>query len=328
MKKTLFAAAVLLALVSAAYCKPEDVPVDVYDDGSSPVQQEKEDKKTGNGKTETKIKWNTKANREAAMQGDPYNKKKMIGNRDFADRLLNINKYTKIEPFTVYLRPTVGKMFVRKANLIYREGTDVAGFEMYYDTSAYALQFATDARRVLREAVKSYFKDFDERRLDRSASARKTRSVYGFCEGYEDFGIVSGMMTNYCRPKVFFGYVFIKNTPYFTVNVQKSKNLAVEDSKSEEATLKAEVIEQTYYMTKAQANKLMVFLTDENIGALQAASTMAEDVYQNDAYDDAELAEPPEPVDPEKAVKPVEPAQPANEAEPKNEAEPAQPAAE
>ncbi len=291
MKKTLMAltAALLCAL---AFCEKAEVPVDIYDDGSAAAQEQKEDIKKNGEKKVSKIKWNTKANREAAMAGDPYNKKKMIGNRSFGDRLLNINKFTKMEAFSVYLKPTLGKLFVRKGSLIYREGTDVAGFEMYYDSSAYALQFAKAARGVAVNAINRYLDDFDQKRLDRDASAKKTREVYGFCEGYEDFGIISGMMMYYSRPKVFFGYIFDKHTPYFTINVRKAQNLAVNE-KTEEGSLKANVIEQTYYFTKAQARRLATFLSDANIDALQASTTEPEFQDAADDYSDEPTASEP-----------------------------------
>ena len=294
MKRIFAAAAVVAMICAAAFAKAEKEPADEYDDGSSQVQAEKQEQKSGKDKKVTKIKWNTKANREAAMEGDPYNKKKLIGNRDFGERLLNTNKFTKVEPFTAYLKLTVGGMVSRKAHLIYREGTDIAGFEMYYDSSAYALQFAKVARGVLVDAVKRYYQDFDEKRLERSAPFKKTRDVYGFCEAYEDYGMVSGMMTYFSRPRVFFGYTFVKGSPYFTVNVRPAKNLAYGDSKSEEALMKANTIEQTYYFTKAQAKKLMTFLDDANISALQASSTFdeySEGPADTDAYVEADKAE-------------------------------------
>lgn len=298
MKKSFAAAAAITMLCAAAFCAdvPQE-PVDVYDDGSQAElsESESDSAKKSSDKKETKIKWNTKANKEAAMSGDPYNQKKMRGNRSFGERLLNTNKFTKMDPFSAYLKPTLGKLFLRKGSLIYREGTDIGGFVMYYDSSAYALQFAQSARRVLCSAVESYYKDFDEKRLDRNGKASKTRGVYGFCEGYEDFGVVSGMMTNYSRPIVHFGYIFDKNTPYFTINVRRAKNLAVNE-KTEEGSLKANTIEQTYYLTKAQAKKLSVFLSDENIGVLQMATTVEESVEDPDAYQEAyESPAEPEP---------------------------------
>lgn len=290
MKRAFAAVAAMTLLCAAIFCKgaPQE-PVDEYDDGSVPAKEQGKAKPSEN--KETKIKWNTKANREAAMQGDPYNTKKMRGNRNFGERMFNINKFTKIEPFSVYLKPTLGTPFLRKGHLIYREGTDIGGFMAYYDSSAYALQFAQAARGVLCSAIESYFKDFDEKRLDRKAPARKTRSAYGFCEAYEDFGVVSGMMTNYSRPVVHFGYIFEKNTPYFTINVRVAKNLSVNEN-TEEGSLKANTIEQTYYLTKAQAKKLSVFLSDANIGSLQAASTLPEleadeDYVEADGYQEA-----------------------------------------
>ncbi len=332
MKKSLAFAAAITFVCAAAFCKelPKEASVDSYDDGSQSevVEENSEDDEKTKEKKVTKIKWNTKANREAAMEGDPYNKKKMRGNRNFGERLLNVNKFTKMDPFSAYLKPTVGKLFVRKGHLIYREGTDVAGFVMYYDSSAYALQFSKAARTVVRDAIESYYKDFDEKRLDRNAKAKDTKAAYGFCEAYEDFGMVSGMMTYFSRPKVFCGYVFVKNTPYFTLNVRPAKNLAVNE-KTEEGSLKVNVIEQTYYLTKAQAKKLSVFLSDQNIDQLQADTTEEDIVYDSDVYLDDPVSSEPVPAEPQKeeSVKAV----PANaesldekpaEAEPAN-AEPA-----
>ncbi len=335
MKKSLAFAAAITFVCAAAFCKelPKEASVDSYDDGSQSevVEENSENDQNSKEKKVTKIKWNTRANREAAMEGDPYNQKKLKGNRNFGERLLNINKFTKIEPFSAYLKPTLGKLFVRKGHLIYREGTDIAGFMMYYDSSAYALQFAKAARAVVCNAIESYYKDFDEKLLDRNAKAKDTRAKYGFCEGYEDFGVASGMMTNYSRPTVFFGYVFVKKTPYFIINVRKAKNLAVNE-KTEEGSLKANVIEQTYYLTKAQAKKLSVFLNEDNISRMQRETSMDTSAYDDDVYEDEYI--PAEPV-PEKAAEPVkeeavkeEPAkaEPVKEEPAKTEAEKEEPA--
>lgn len=287
MKRTFAAAAAILFVCAAVFCKDvSQEPVDVYDDES---QAEAVDTGKKSEKKVTKIKWNTKANREAAMEADPYNQKKMRGNRSFGERLLNINKFTKIDPYSVYLKPTVGKMFLRKGHLIYREGTDIGGFLVYYDSSAYALQFSKAARNVVRDSVERYLKDFDEKRLDRAAPARKTRMYYGFCDAYEDYGVISGMMTNFSKPRVYCGYIFDKKTPYFTLYVRSAKNLAVEE-KSEEGSFKGTTIEQIYYLTKAQAQRLSVFLSDQNIGALQRNSTVEEFVGDADNYDAVEPA--------------------------------------
>ena len=326
MKKTFAAAAILSIFCALAFCKGnanERPPVDVYDDGTEEAQKQKDDiekkKKAAEekGQKVTKIKWNTKKNRLAAMQGDPYNKKKMIGKRGFGERLLNINKFTKIEPCTAYLRLTIGGLVLRKGHLIYREGTDVAGFEMYYDSSAYALQFATADRAAVIDAINRYFNDFDEKRLDRKANFKKTRAVYGFCNSYEDFGIISGMMTNFSKPKVYLGYTFVKHTPYFTINVRPAKNLAYEGDQSEEAMLKGTTIEQTYFFTKAQAKKLAAFLDDSNISSMQDETTEDEGVSETDVYEAPDGTESQQ--EAPAAPQPAQESKPASEASEKSE---------
>ena len=69
MKKTAIAAVILLALAGAAFCEKQEIPVDVYDDGTEQAQEQKDaikkkkEKEEEKAQKETKIKWNTKANK-------------------------------------------------------------------------------------------------------------------------------------------------------------------------------------------------------------------------------------------------------------------------
>lgn len=214
------------------------------------------------------------------LDGDHYSEEKLSGsNRSFGQKLFNLNKYEKIDNFTLYAKPTLGGFGTRKGSLIYREGTDIAGFECYYDSCAYAVQFAQAERNALISAFERYKKDFDEKKLKRKDS--KSRQAYGFVGGYEDFGNIEASMMYYCKPKVYFGYNFIDGNPYFCIYVKKAENLAVDQKK--EGGFK-ETIDQSYYFTKAQATVLTEFLSDENISALQGETTVPVEMQQSDSY--------------------------------------------
>lgn len=212
---------------------------------------------------------------------DPYDAKKMRGKeeRSRLERAFNLNKFQKIEPISLYVKNTFGKMVRKDGNLIHRAGTDIGGFVCYYDTSSYAVQFAGEARSKLRAAVEQYLRDFDEKKLSRSE--KKTFRAYGQCDAYEDFGVIEGMMKDWSRPRVDLGYVFLKGNPYFCVRVPPHKNLNATTG-NEYDRLRETVIEQRYYFTRAQAGRLADFLSDENIDSLQNDFGGIDDASPND----------------------------------------------
>ena len=77
-----------------------------------------------------------------ASNEDSYSEEKLNSARSFSDKLLNKNKYDKKEEMTCFLTPTLGKPFARKGAFIHKNGTDLAGFFILYDTSFYAFYLA------------------------------------------------------------------------------------------------------------------------------------------------------------------------------------------
>ena len=209
---------------------------------------------------------NAVAKKISDIELDPYDDKKMKGeNRSFKDKMLNLNKFQKIDSFTLYVKPLIGKFGKRNAEFVYRDGTDIGGFVCYYDTSAYAIQFAQDARQKLIVAAEQYLKDFEVQNLKKRA--KRTDMVYGHCDGYEDYGIVKGSMRYYAKPTIYFGYLFEKDNPYFVIYVQEAENLSPEKKPSEDK-IRATAIAQHYCFTRPQLKKLIAFLGDENINSL------------------------------------------------------------
>ncbi|MDE6068667.1 MAG: hypothetical protein K2F89_06925, partial [Treponemataceae bacterium] len=90
------------------------------------------------------------------VSDDPYDKEKLRpkAERNFGQKLFGLNRFQQIAPFSVFAKSSVGKLHLKKhGSLIHRAGTDIGGFYCYYDTSAYAVQFAQPARAVLVSAV-------------------------------------------------------------------------------------------------------------------------------------------------------------------------------
>ena len=195
---------------------------------------------------------------------DPYDDKKMHPTeRSGLEKFLGTNRYDVFDEVAMYIKPIVGKIKAKKGNFIYRRGTDVAGFRIYYDTTAYTVEMAQEPRQICCDAIDKYIEDFENKRLDRKAKSNKTRAVYGNAPGYEEYGVAISMMNYKAKPTFYFGYDFVDGSPYFVIHVAKAKNLALEGRSTDLPNL--ETIVQNYYFTRAQAQKLKDFINEANI---------------------------------------------------------------
>lgn len=206
----------------------------------------------------------------AKKKPDLYDDKKMHPtDRSGLEKFLGTNRYDICGDCAMFIRPVVGKIKAKRGEFIYRRGTDVAGFRIQYDTSAYTVEMAEEPRKICCDAIDKYFADFENKRLNRKASAAKTRVVYGHAPGYEEFGIAKSAMNYKAKPELYFGYDFVDGNPYFVIHVPKAKNLTLEGKSSDIPNL--ETIVQNYYFTRAQAQKLKEFICEENISLFHAA---------------------------------------------------------
>ena len=201
---------------------------------------------------------------------DPYDDKKMHPTeRSGLEKFLGTNRYEVLDECAIYIRPIVGKIKAKKGNFIYRRGTDVAGFRIYYDTTAYTVEIAQETRQICCDAIDKYFDDFENKRLNRKGKADKTRVIYGKAPGYEEYGVAISMMNYKAKPTFYFGYDFVDGSPYFVIHVAKAKNLALEGKATDLPNL--ETIVQNYYFTRAQAQKLKDFINEANISLFHQA---------------------------------------------------------
>jgi hypothetical protein len=267
MKKLLMffsAAACAALLLSCSSTKQNPVASDSYGDTPTALPQISPSAGTGS----------------VSSEKDPYNEKKIKGKKTFTEQLLATDKYVKVGASSLFINTTFGKLQQCSIDLIYKPQTDLAGFMARYDTSLYNFYMAQADRHLLINAVNTYLSDFEEKKLIRKTG--KTVKIYGEAHSYEEFGVVEIMMPNISKPDVYLGYRFLKDSPYFCIKVHTSPNIA-ENLGSGKVP---ESIEQCYYFTKAQAQALADFLSDESVAkaagayeAEHASAPQAKDTY-------------------------------------------------
>ncbi len=204
---------------------------------------------------------------------DPYNEKKLRSSERTAKNgvqsILSSTRYDVLDDCSFFVKTITNKMKVKKGNFIYRGGTDIAGFRGHYDTSAYAVQMAKEARETCVAAIDRYLSDFEAKALDRRLKNTKTRKLYGKTEVYVEFGVAMDMMNYKARPIATFGYAFEKNSPYFVIHLDKAQNLVLKGKSSADYG-NYETIVLNFYFTRKQALALKEFILNDNVNALMA----------------------------------------------------------
>lgn len=269
MKKTgaFFAGLMSLALlISCGSTKVDSTDIDSYEDSASEECEA------------TAIPLTTNKSKDSKADSDPYSLKKIKGKekKGFMDQLIGTKKFEKYDQTTVYLK----KDKKRNCIFIHKPETELAGFLVRYDTSNYACYLSENERNILRKSVEQYLSDFDEKKLDKKK--KKSERAYGQGMAYEEFGIAEAMMTGYSKPKIYFGYKFLGKSPYFCIFVVHSPNLNEDmgDKKMPQS------IDQKYYFTRAQIQKLLEFLEEENISHM--AHPVPVELTAPDSYEEAE----------------------------------------
>ncbi|MCR5766466.1 MAG: hypothetical protein K6G09_10900 [Treponema sp.] len=157
--------------------------------------------------------------------------------------------------------------------------TDQAGFGCQYISGFYYVFLDTDSRKKLIDAGNQYFKDFENKKLDRKS--KKTQQKYGKVKSDVYFGSLKMQAKNHAQPVTYYGYSFKKNSPYFTITCMAAQNLrytSVDDIYPVNSTV------VVYYFTKAQLKNLMNLLSEENLNSYKANTLMNSYLTEEEAY--------------------------------------------
>lgn len=169
----------------------------------------------------------------------------------------------ELEEFSLYSKKWTGGLKAEKAKLIYNIPNSLPGFSSHYQTATYHVLFPDATREGFQKAVAQYFSDFENKNLERSVRA-STKQYGNFACRLEWTSVLTKKVTNKGNTKMYFGYEFRDDSPYFSIYVLSARNEMTEDNRS----AIDESVALHFYFTKAQAKKLSELFDDEKIDEL------------------------------------------------------------
>lgn len=134
------------------------------------------------------------------------------------------------------------------------------------------LYIGSEFRKGLMESYELYSVEYENKTL--IEEDRNTYKAYGEAESHLRWGT---MMINSQSPmKVTFGYSFLDGHPYYTITIPAVEN--------QERGMVNTLERQTLYFTRAEAEELLVFFTDEAMEEIQLYLLEQEDLSTPDEY--------------------------------------------
>lgn len=175
--------------------------------------------------------------------------------------LLNVNQeYIILEPLTIYTTNAFGKLTLTQANSVLYTRNRKAGLKSPYLSQYYACLFTPDTITALETAYKKYLSDFENKKLIRKST--RTKHAYGTFHADLHWGTFQDIMENEGTGKIYFGYTFIENSPYFTISASPLHNKEYDRIGS---TVPQDSLPYDVYFTKNQMEQFIKALTSENL---------------------------------------------------------------
>ncbi|MFW6366557.1 MAG: hypothetical protein ACOC2H_08825, partial [Spirochaetota bacterium] len=122
-----------------------------------------------------------------------------------------------------------------------------------FQVSKNCLYLDQTARSAFRTAVERYMQDFEQKNLNRKGQTG--RDAYGTAGTVHRWGLFQ--LNALARPDVQYGYLFLEESPYFTLTIPGSKNELFPSSRIKES------VTITLYFTRAQAETLVQYLDQD-----------------------------------------------------------------
>lgn len=246
------------ALAAAAVC----LSFSAFAANSAPAQQddyaEVSDTKTEgddyDGSAQTGKKTNSSSKTKEKKKSNP-----------FKDFLFGKEKYIYFDSAELATGTIGFGIKPRTAEMILNPDTNMAGTQVYFQSSFFNILFDEKNRALFAGALEQYLDDFENKRLVKGKYL-KTRRAYiknGKCD--LEWGTVKIMMDATGSTHFTVGYEFKKRndktSPYFCIIIEKCKN-----TNERTGTYKVdESVEMQLYFTKAQAKQFVKFLSQESI---------------------------------------------------------------
>ena len=177
------------------------------------------------------------------------------------------NMVANIDPFDLGTCPLsvngllLGNLETKDAVLNFAPRTNVVVVNFPAQGAKYALSLKPDTRTAIADAITRYYRDFDNHTLLKKGKERK--SIYGTAPSSLTWGVASFIPSSAkSLPVLQLGYIFIKESPYFTITMPASKNIKLTSDSDYTAKESIEII---LYFTRAQAERFSSLMAKENL---------------------------------------------------------------
>ena len=203
-------------------------------------------------------KENTDKNNQTVSRYNTEAEKKTFFERAFSYG--NKNDFITNDTFTLYTHGVGPGIYQQKATVFINPENGTAGFGSIYLAAYYIFQYNPENYNKLKTAYEKYLKDFEDKKLDRKGKA--TYKTYGSMKVHLDWGTIKSSTPNYADGNAYIGYEFVKNSPYFTIQIYPLENKYYKDS---EGAVGRESILLKYAFTKAQMQDLLNLTSEETV---------------------------------------------------------------
>ncbi|MCQ2592728.1 MAG: hypothetical protein MJ188_08075 [Treponema sp.] len=190
------------------------------------------------------------------------------------------NKVEDVDEIRFSTAGLIGGIKPQNGNLSIDFKSETAGFGSSYLAAYYYSLFDDAARAKIIKAVNAYYKDFENKKLQRNSN--KTQMSYGKTKASIKWGTIKSNIA-YGAENVEFllGYEFINNSPYFTIKAMPVPDTVHDFDGVHQPEMSCFL---GYYFTKAQAKVLIDFLSNENLSDYFTIIQSSESFFESDSY--------------------------------------------
>jgi len=165
----------------------------------------------------------------------------------------------------------------------YFPAEDAVCLQYRADLMTYYQFWSRSGRAAFVKALEEYKEDYAARNLDRRGG-RPARRKYGNAEGYLIWQLSRFTTQFKGEVNIEIGYTFKDNSPYFMLN-QREAHYA--DPVTEKDSRESQQI--AMYFTRARADDLAVFFSQEYLQGLASGAAAGSDDYYDDYYEENEI---------------------------------------